>query len=192
MRPTYDELKRLWVYSYARGGFLEAEEWLNAMDKTDPKSPQFRALFCAAVVAYARPFTPSQITRKERVVPLRNVPAPSELNDTHVLVLDLRDKVIGHKDALPAEADEATPNLITIVQDATGFNLHTMQIKGMEPSISEKMKKLCAHFVKHCESQVRPIMERIGPEIRMHPVGRYELCITEPPDDWIKPIRQAR
>jgi hypothetical protein len=188
MRPSHEELKQLWIYSCARGSLHEAEEWLDAMEHTVPNTSQFRALVTAAVVAYARPFTKSQVTSNERIVPLKDVSAPLELKDAHILMLDLRDKVIGHKDATPAKADATTPNIIIIQRDATGFDLHTMMVKSMKPDVVKNVKILCAHFVAHCETQLRPIMERLGPAIVHFPIGRYELLVTEPPNDWIRTI----
>jgi hypothetical protein len=186
MRPSHDELKSLWIYSYSRASLLEAQQWLDSMDHTDPKSPQFRALVCASVVAYARPFMISQVTQKERVVPLKGVLPPSPLNATHAMVLKLRDKVMGHKDATPAKGDSTTPNIMLIRRDATGFDLHTIIIEGMELETRTEVKALCSHFVAHCEAQVHPIIARYGSEIMRHPVGTYELLVTEPPHDWIR------
>lgn len=186
MRPSHEELKRLWIYSYSRASLIEADQWLDAMDRTEPKSPQFRALVCAAVVAYARPFTISQVTTNERVVPLKDVPAPQQWSATHAMVLKLRDKALGHKDATPAKGDSTTLNIMLIRRDAKGFDLHTIIIEGMEPETRKEVRGLCAHFVAYCEAQVNPLIACYGPEIMRKPIGTYELLVTEPPDDWIR------
>ena len=165
---------------------LEADQWLDAMDQTAPDSLQARALIYAAVVAYARPFTISQVTPKERVVPLKDIPPPLHLAATHTMILDLRNKVIGHKDATPAVGNVATPNIILIKLDATGLNLRTVNIKGMTPGIRKEWKSLCSHFVAHCVAQIHPLFMRYYSEIRRQPDGVYELLVTEPPDDWIR------
>ena len=187
MRPSHQELKDLWLYSYSRGSLLEADQWLNVMDQTDLESPQTSALVCATVVAYARPFTISQVTGKERVVPLKGVSPPSHLSASHEMVLKLRDKVIGHKDATVAKGDTATPNIILVNRDATGFDIHTIIVRGMAPNIRKELKSLCSHFVAYCEAQIRPLFTRYGQEIMRHPIGVYELLVTEGPDDWIQP-----
>jgi hypothetical protein len=168
---------------------IEADQWLDAMPETDPRSPQFRALICAAVVAYARPFTACQVTPTERVVPLKGVPPPPQLSSTHAMILKLRDKVMGHKDATPARGDSTTPNVMIIRRDATGFDLHTIIIEGMEPETRNEVKSLCSHFVGYCESQVESINAHCGPEIMRHPIGAYELLVTEPPNDWIRALQ---
>ena len=60
-----------------------------------------QALVYAAVVAYCRPFTKSQVKTDERVVPLGGVLPPSHLANAHNNLINLRNKVIGHKDAVP-------------------------------------------------------------------------------------------
>jgi|SRR5581483_1202525 len=187
MRPSHEELKQLWLYSYSRASLLEAQQWLYAMEHTDEKSPQFRALICASVIAYARPFTTSQVTAKERVVPLQGVLAPPALEAAHATVLKLRNKLMGHKDATPAKGDPATPNVMLIRRNAKGFDLHTIIVEGMLPETRKEVISLCDHFVAHCVSHVQPIIDHYGPEIMRHPIGLYELLVTEPPNDWLKP-----
>ena len=191
MRPSYEELKRLWLYSYSRASLIEADQWLDAMPQTDPKTPQFRALICAVVVAYARPFTASQVTPTERVVPLKGVVPPPQLSAAHEMILKLRDKVMGHKDATPAKGDSTTPNVMIIDRDAKGFDLHTIIIEGMEPETQREVKSLCSHFIAYCHAQVDPIVKHYGPEIMLRPIGRYQLLVSQPPNDWIRAIRQA-
>src|SRR6266542_2572025 len=177
MRPSHEELKTLWVYCYARASLLEAEQWLDAMGHTDAESSQFRALLCAAVVAYARPFTISQVTPKERLVPLDGVLPPPQLVASHAMLLKSRDKLFGHKDGTPAKGDSTTPNLLLIRRRATDVDLHTVFVKEMGPHTRKEAKELCSHFVAHCESLAQPILDRCQPEIMRRPIGVYELLV---------------
>lgn len=119
-------------------------------------------------------------------MPLKGIPPPPDLGATHAMILKLRDKVMGHKDATPANGDAASPNIMLIRRDATGFNLHTIIIEGMTAETQKEMTGLCSHFVAHCESQVGPIIARYGPEVMSRPIGEYELLVAEPPNDWIR------
>ncbi|HLP08677.1 MAG TPA: hypothetical protein VK178_10955 [Opitutaceae bacterium] len=151
------------------------------MSNTATGTPQFEALICATVVAYARPFTKSQITDKKRIIPLKDVPPPSSLHNTHSMLLKLRDKVMGHKDATPASGDTKSPNILVLDRDRDGFNLHTIRIGGMETRTRSETQALCGYFVQICEAQLKPLIERHGPEIMKQPIGRYELLVNEPP-----------
>lgn len=190
MRPTVQELCSIWLYAYSRSSFLEAETWIVAMQHVPTESPLMRSLTCSAVVSNARPFTKSQITSDKRVVPLQGILAPPNLTSTHEMILKLRDKVIGHKDAIPGKKDSSTPNIILIKRDASGFDLNTVEVKAMAPEVQAQVKSLCCFFVKHCESHLKPLMDRFTPEVVQHPIGLYELLVSEPPSPWIREITQ--
>ena len=189
MKPTQEELKWIWRYSYSRTSLLEAHEWIDVLGQIDPKSPQIGALTCAIVIAYARPFTQSQISQTERVVPLSGVSPPSHLSATHETVLELRNKVMGHKDATPAKGDTATPNKILIKRDETGFDLSTIVFEGIALNKRGELKSLCSHFVAHCEARTRTLIEPYRSEIMQQPLGVYELLVTESHNDWIRPLK---
>src|SRR5665213_1732262 len=125
MRPEIEDLKSLWLHAYSRSSLLQAVEWIEHMNRGISSSFELRALVTAVVVAYARPFTKSQVTPSERMIPLNGVAPPSELLSTHYEILDFRNKVIGHIDALPAGGHSGTPNKVLVRRDATGFDLHT-------------------------------------------------------------------
>lgn len=186
MRPTHDELKSVWLHSYSRSALLEVEQWIDTMKRVDPKASEMRALVCASVVAYARPFTISQVTANERVVPLAGVAPPAELSATHEMILKLRNKVMGHKDAVPAKGDVATPNIVLLRRDATGFNLHTIIIEGMTEKNQTEVKRLCHYFIAYSESKIQPIIDRYGAEVMNNPLGMYELVVSDAPDPWIR------
>lgn len=187
MRPSAEEIAKLWLYTYSRASLLEAEEWIDTLlGLPQPPTPLTRALASAIVVAYARPFTKSQVTTSKRMVALKDVEPPPDLTLTHLMVLKLRDKVIGHKDAVPAPGDLATPNIVLAKRDSSGFDLHTIIMIGMAPSLLPKLKSLCEFFVQHCETQLKPFSTRHGPEIMKEPEGMYEIVCSEPPDPWIR------
>lgn len=191
MRPTAQDLFNIWRYAYSRSSFLEAETWIVAMQHVPAESPLMRSLICSAVVSYARPFTKSQITSDKRVVPLRGILAPPDLTPTHEIILKLRDKVIGHKDAIPEKKDPSTPNIVLIKRDASGFDLDTVEVKAMAPEVQAQVKSLCCFFVKHCESHLKALVDRYTVEVMRHPIGLYKLIVSEPPSPWIQELQIA-
>jgi hypothetical protein len=184
-RPTLGELKSLWLNAYSRSSLQQASRWVDEMESTAPQSEKFRALLCATVVAYARPFTQSQVTPTERVIPLAQVPAPQHLQSTHQRLLDFRHKVIGHTDATPAKGHAESANVVLFIQDAWGYELHTWPPIYMDATLRQQLKELCAHFVIHCERELRPLMQQYFPEVMSRPKDVYELVVSEPPDDWL-------
>jgi hypothetical protein len=186
MRPNVEELKSIWLHSYSRTSLLEAKRCLSAIDTAKPGSAEHGALVCATVVAYARPFTKWQITLKERVVPLEGIPPPVRLEAAHKIVLKLRDKVVGHKDAVLSKDDGVSPNIVVFRRDTTGFDLHTIIIDDMHGQARKEVKELCSHFVAHCEEKLKSLIGPYLPEIMRFPPGLYELLVAESPNDWIR------
>jgi hypothetical protein len=188
-RPTIEELQTFWLLVYSRASLLEANALLKAMEIAKPESIELRAIIDAAVIAYARPFNKFQVTRERRVAPLADISPPTHLAEFHQDALDLRNKLIGHKDATPAQRHTTTPNVVLVHINSKGFNLHTTIIGEMETPMRNALKELCAYFVKHCEKNLRPLTKGYFSEVMKHSPGVYEFVISEPPADWIRPFR---
>lgn len=187
MRPTVDELKSLWLHAYSRSSLIQADGWVVDLETTDPPTTKYRALVSAIIVAYCRPFTKSQVTRSERVVPLTGVEPPAELELTHSNLLGLRDKVIGHADALPAKGHDETPNKVLISRDATGFYLHTVLTSDIGPEERQKVRQLCRHFIDYCDEKLNALMAKFAGDVPALP-GAYEVMITPEPEEWLKAV----
>jgi hypothetical protein len=186
MRPTFEDLKTIWLLCYSRSAFHEAAQWVDEMEVAQDRN-RVRSLVYAAVVAYARPFTQSQVTFDERVIPLAGVSPPLQLAPTHTDLLNLRNKVIGHKDALPAKGHPDTPNMILLHRVGTTFELYTTMVLDMEAEQRKAVKDLCSHFITHCETKLRPLTRRYYSEMMRYKPGVYELLLSEPPNEWIRP-----
>ncbi len=192
MKPNADELASLWAYSYARASLLEAVDFIDALTSLGSVSTVVaRALSCSIVVSYARPFTQSQVTRDRRIIPLAGIETPPGLASTHAMTLKLRNKVVGHKDAIRAEGDIATPNVVLFKRYASGFDLHTVIVEGIAPELLTKLGALCTHFLDHCESQLQPLIGKYMSAITSRPPGVYELVMEEQSSEWIRPHNVA-
>jgi hypothetical protein len=156
VRPSFEDLKAIRLLCYSRSAFHEATQWFDEMETMQNPS-HIQALVYAAVVAYCRPFTQSQVTPDERVVPLAGVLPPSHLVNTHTNLVKLRNKVIGHKDAVPKKGHPDTPNMILLDRVKSRFELYTTQVGDMVSEQRKEAKELCSHFIRHCESKLRPL-----------------------------------
>jgi hypothetical protein len=188
MRLTYEDLKRLWTVIYSRSALLEADRWLDQMDNVSVEELR-SALVCAIITAYGRPFTQSQVALGERVVPLRDVAPPKHLESTHRDLLNMRNKVIGHKDAIPAVGHTETPNELILRRDSRGFDLHTSITQDMDSDLRQRIKELCAHFVAHCDQQSDLLIRKYGDEFAQLKPGVYDIIVSDEPNDWIRPRR---
>lgn len=193
MRPSLNELIDLWRYTYARSSLIEAKEWLEIMHQNFSElfSPVFRSLTCSTVIAYARPFTKSQVTKTIRLVPLKDISPPLNLTNMHEKTLEMRDKVFGHKDATKLEEDIDSPNKVIIKRDSQEIILHNLWAVGVDIDFLQKLKSLCDFFQKHCESKINPLIFKYGKEILSQPLGSYELLINESPMPWFMPYKES-
>ena len=104
----------------------------------------------------------------------------------HDDLLNLRNKVIGHKDALAARGHPNSPNMILLHRVESSFDLYTTGVRDVEPEFRQAVKELCAHFIAHCEAKLRPLTQRYYAELMRLPPGTYELLVSEPPNEWIR------
>jgi hypothetical protein len=185
MRPTLDELKSLWLHAYSRSSLIQADLWVLDLESSDSGRTKFQALVSAAIVSYCRPFTKSQVTKSERVIPLADAKPPAELELTHSNLLGLRDKVIGHADALPAKGHDETPNKVLILRDETGFDLHTVLTADIEPGERQRVRQLCRYLIGYCDEKLNALIGKFGNDLPGLP-GLYEVLITAEPEEWFK------
>lgn len=186
LRPTLDDLKRVWLHAYARTSLIEADTWLSGMNNRGLDSEQKASFVCSALIAYARPFTRWQITPTERVLPLATVPVPLKLLETHEMALSLRNKALGHKDATPAKGHTETPNVVVLNFDGKGFDIHTVRVYDMDEETQLTLRKLCAHFIEHCDVQLDEFVKKYGFELMKLTRGAYRLLLSESPSPWIE------
>src|SRR5438046_9425138 len=98
MRPTFEDLKTIWLLCYSRSAFHEAAQWIDEMELAQERN-HVRTLVYAGVVAYARPFTQSQVAFDEGVI--ADVSPPPQVALAHSVLLNLRNTVIGPQQASP-------------------------------------------------------------------------------------------
>jgi hypothetical protein len=192
MRPTVEDLQNIWLLTYSRSSLIETDEFLKALETVAPRSVQHRALIDAAVAAYGRPFTQCRVARRRTVVPLKGIPPPPHLAEFHQDALNMRNTMIGHKDATPAQGYTATPNVVLVHINSKEFRLYTTTIGEMELPMRSALKELCAYFLKHCAEKLRSLTKAYYSEVMKNQPGKYELVISEPPADWITPFQPKR
>ena len=178
--PSQHARIEIWRYTYARSSLIEAKEaakFLIAHQKLPDQVQQ--AIVYQVVVAYARPFTKSQVTKSKRIVPLASNVVPAEFQDLHNEHLQMRDCTIGHKDAVAFPL--APLNKVIISVDDTGFELHTVSPYRMFETGLQQTVKLCDYLIRYCESKVQEYCSHfVG-------VGKgvYILSIEADPVEWL-------
>jgi hypothetical protein len=92
--PSKEHRIAFWRDSYARSSFVHAAEFVRAMfhDKIGLYSVERDAFTIAITAAYGRPF------KQRKSVRLSEDLIPAEHKETHKSVIEMRDKVIAHRD----------------------------------------------------------------------------------------------
>ena len=138
-----------------------------------------RAIVYQIVVAYARPFTQSQVTKSKRIVPLPHEVVPAKFRDLHNEYIQMRDRAFGHKDALAFPS--APVNRVIVCVDDTGFELHTASPYTMLDAGLLDTVKLCDLLVGYCMSKIEKYCSYfvgIGK-------GVYVLSLEANPKEWL-------
>jgi hypothetical protein len=178
--PSHNDRIEIWRYTYARSSLVEAREAAKLLLAHPELPPEIQeAIVCQIVVAYARPFTKSQVTNSRRIVPLADDVVPAEFHALHTEHLEMRDRGIGHKDAI---AFPSSPmNKVIVRRDDTGFELHTVSHYTMLEGGLRQTVRLCDHLIDHCIAKLTPYCACfVGVE-----KGVYVLSIEADPKEWL-------
>jgi len=178
--PSQDDRIQIWRYSYGRSSLLEAREAAKLL-LSNPHFPDDlkQAIVCQIVIAYARPFTKSQVTESKRLVSIDSDVVPIKFRALHQEHLEMRDRGIGHKDAI---AFPASPmNRVIVRRDETGFDLHTTSHYTMFESGLKQTIELCNILIEHCVKQLTPYCSCF---VNV-PIGTYILSLESNPKEWL-------
>jgi hypothetical protein len=178
--PSQHDRIEIWRYIYARSSLVEAREAARLL-VAHPEFPDDikRAIVYQIVIAYARPFTKSQVTDSKRIVPLTSDVVPVEFRPLHGEYLQMRDRTIGHKDAIAFPSELL--NKVIVDKDDTGFELHTVSPFAMFDTGLQQTISLCDRLIEHCISKVQDYCRHFVGVGK----GTYVLSIEENPAEWL-------
>jgi hypothetical protein len=178
--PSQHDRIEIWRYTYARSSLIEAREAAKLLIAHPEFSDEIKqAIVYQIAIAYARPFTKSQVTDSKRIVPLAGDLVPAEFRQLHDEYLQMRDQTIGHKDAVAFPS--APLNKVFVSVDDIGFELHTVSPFTMLDTGLQKTISLCDRLVKCCVSKLRDHCHHFA-GVRK---GIYVLSIEENPAEWL-------
>ncbi len=178
--PSQDDRIEIWRYTYARSSLVEAREAANLL-ATHPEFPNEikQAIVYQIVISYARPFTKSQVTDSKRITPLAGEVVPAEFRQLHDEYLQMRDRTIGHKDAVAFPA--APLNKVIVLVDDTGFELQTVSAFTMLDTGLQQTISLCDRLIEHCVSKVQAYCHHFDGIAK----GTYLLRTDGNPTEWL-------
>ena len=191
MKPSNEERITIWKFAYARNCLLKCRCFLDQLESQNKyPSGVISALTDAALISYGNPFTNWNILpqipggqKKIADKPLAQINPPTNLKNAHDQLIYLRDKVVAHTDGVVGQFGKT--NVVHILRDAEGFDVPTIQLATLHPSLVVNAKQLCAFYIAHCEHELNIIIGKYKDSIFALDVGTYEL-ILDPSDDWLK------
>jgi hypothetical protein len=178
--PSQDARIEIWRYTHARSSLVEAREAAKLLIASRGLSDEMqRAIVYQIVVAYARPFTKSQVTKSRRIVPLPCEVVPAKFRNLHNEYIQMRNCAFGHKDALAFPS--APVNRVIVSVDDTGIELDTALPYTMLDAGLLDTVKLCDCLVGYCMSKIQKYYSHfvgIGK-------GVYVLNLEANPPEWL-------
>jgi hypothetical protein len=143
--PQHDRIE-IWRYLYAKDSLLEAREAAKFLLANRPLSPPLqRAVVCNIVIAYARPFTKSQLTASERCPTLTEDAVPAEFRALHDQCWEIRHWAIAHKDATALPS--TLLNRVVVRVSDSGVRMNATCPSDMPESALQQMVELCERLV---------------------------------------------
>jgi hypothetical protein len=179
--PPQNDRIEIWRYLYAKDSLLEASEAAKFLLATRPLSPLLqRAVVCHLVVAYARPFTESQLTVSERRPSLTELAVPAEFRDLHKQCLEIRNWAIAHKDATALPSTLLNRVVVRVCE--SGVRMNATLVSDMPESALHTVVRLCERLVAHCEAEVQKYSSHFSGVGR----GVYYLSLEKSPSEWLE------
>lgn len=182
--PTQLERIDFWEHSYARSSFVQARLFVELLLSTDPPlhSTSRKAFTVAILGVYCRPF------KQRKQVRLSEDIVPAQHRETHGAMIELRDKVIAHRDL-----DGPITDLGFINQLELHFRSNELTVNTISPSmpneIAKKTLPLIDFLVEEMDLRVSAFVTRY---LRM-PQGDavYAVSLDKAPNNWLIPINRS-
>lgn len=96
-------------------------------------------------------------------------------------------------DELPSAANKTVARaLLAAAFIAYGRPFTAWQVTSSErvkPLARIALRELCIFFIDHCETKLRRMTRIDHSEITTKNAGVYELVVSEPPNEWMRPFR---
>jgi hypothetical protein len=180
--PTKDERIAFWKHAYARSSFIQAYLFTKLLLDAGPpyRAPLRDALTYAIVTAYGRPFK----QRQEIRLPKDEV--PSEYRQLHDEAIEMRDKVIAHRDLDGPVTDWGFVSQVTFAVDDKGFEINTLS-PNIENERALAMLPLFEALIAQMDEKLQPFVQK-----NMRPPlpapGNYVVSLDADPEVWLQKI----
>ena len=167
---------------YARSAFIEARNILKLLISTKPSlhSIERKAFTVAIIIDYCRPF------KQRKKVRLPDDIVPYGQLDIHNYMIELRDKVVAHRDL-----DGPVTDWGFISQLELNFRAKELSVNTTSPSMPEDTARKALYLIDSLVAEMdRRVTAFAIRFIRMpHTDATYSVSLDESPSEWMIPIK---
>ena len=178
--PTQDDRLEFWKFSYARSAFVDAQIFAEELLASGaPLHSTMRKAFSIAIAtAYSRPFKQRSAVRLPKDI------VPAEHRETHDSVIDIRDKVIAHRDVDGPIADDfGLLNQLRITIRNGELIVNTIS-PTMPDDKAEQVLRLTQCMVKKMDYHINTFVQKLLPSA-ITSQGTFTLSLEENPSEWL-------
>jgi hypothetical protein len=181
--PTKDERTEFWKNAYARASFVNARIFAEQIleTKLPLDNPIRKALSIAFLTTYGRPF------KQRKNIRLSDDIIPPEYVEEHNTAIELRDKVVAHRDLDGPVAEWGLVNQLEFTVDRKEIEVNTNS-PVMLDDISRKLILLVDRLIEIMDSANGDFALKYFSELELKP-GEYILRLDDDPKEWIAQIK---
>jgi hypothetical protein len=178
-RPSQAERIAFWEHSYARASFVQARLYLELLLSADPPLDSLfrRALTISILAVYCRPF------KQRSKVRLSEDTVPSEHRKTHDIMIELRDKVVAHRDL-----DGPVTEWGFVSQLQVNLRSQSLTVDTISPTMpNEKAREtlpLIDHLIAEMDRKVDAFFAKYLTQLPPDDAS-YVVSLDESPTDWL-------
>lgn len=177
--PPQAERIAFWRDSYARSSFVHATEFVRAMlrNKLGLYSIERDAFTIAIIGAYGRPF------KQRKSIRLSEDLIPAEHRETHDSLIEMRDKVVAHRDLDGPVADWGFISDLHISVKSRQLELNTISPK-ITDDFAHKILPLTSYLIGVLDKRINAF---VGPNLGriFRNDGTYVVSLEENPQEWL-------
>jgi len=178
--PTQADRLEFWKFSYARAAFVDAQVFAEELLASGaPLHSTMRKAFSIAIAtAYSRPF------KQRRAVRLPENTVPAEHRETHDSVIEIRDKIVAHRDVHGPNADD----FAFFNQLRTTIRNGELVVNTFSPTMpdvkTEQILRLAQSMVKKMDYHMKKFVQKFLPSA-ISSEGTFALSLEENPSEWL-------
>ena len=182
--PTKEERIEFWKHAYARASFVDARIFAEQVLAAGLplQHPVRKALSIAVLTTYCRPF------KQRPVVRLADTVVPAAFADLHESLIEMRDKVVAHRDLDGPVADWGFVSQLEIAVDEGGLEIRTRSPVVLDAKARELLPLLDV-LIGQMDAKVDQFVQQHLAALIRDP-GVHVLQIDGDPNAWTTRINQ--